>query len=87
MAEANEIYFSLSTAVEQPVRMRFADGDHMVPGFMVAQLGGEDELRGSAAALSEITFAQFSRAVADENTGSYLRRIHNRMINDHLRGF
>ena len=87
MAEENGVYFSFSRAIEQPVRMRFKDGEHMVPGFMVAQLGGEDELKASASALAHITFAEFARAYSDEQAGSYLRRAQGQMIREHLRGW
>ena len=86
MAEINTPYISFGAAVEAPLRMRFKDGEHAIPGFMVAAVGGPEELTKSASSLAQITFAEFARAYSEEQVGNYLRRVQAQFLGEHLRG-
>lgn len=87
MAEEKGAYFSFTRTVQKPLRMLFADGEHAIPGFMVAQMGGAEEVQACAGALSQITFAEFARAFGDEQAGSYLQRFQAGILSEHFRGF
>ena len=49
-------------ATKDPVRVTFADGDYMVPVWIVDSYGGPDKIRAIAPELSRFTFKAFVKS-------------------------
>lgn len=84
--EHKEFAFSTGATVPEPIAIEFGDGMHTVPGWVVAQLGGPDALKGAARELRQATFEQFMQSVGDERAAEYLNKIQADIFSAHMRG-
>jgi len=82
----SDAIYSLGFTLPDPVRMRFADGEFVIPPHAVEEAGGPEALEENKAALAQITFEDFMRAVAEQISGSIASNVQNKLVGDHLRG-
>lgn len=73
-AEGSDFTFNAGARRAKPMRLLFADGEHAVPGWVVAEMG-EQTLLAIAADLAQHTFEEFStsfsRQLASERLGGF----------------
>ena len=85
MVENNDFIFNTGAYISKGVTLRFADGEHAVPGWIVSHSGGEQLLRDNAGALAQITYADFIKAFNDETVSAGLRGVQDQILRDHFR--
>ena len=81
MAEA--AYVNTGANDGKPLTLRFADGEHTVPSWVVARVGAH-ELQSDPAGLASITFEDFMKALVDEMSSSHVRQIGANLVAQHL---
>ena len=73
-AEGGDFYANTGVRRAKPLRLQFADGEHAVPDWVVAEMG-EETLLAIAADLAHHTFEEFStsfsRQLASERLAGF----------------
>lgn len=85
MAEGTA-FINTGRVIGEPLRMRFADGEHVIPPHIVEQAGGVKSLQEDAVLLASVTYEKFVRTVTDEAVARDLRRWQSQFINQSLMG-
>lgn len=85
-AEAGDFHFNSGARRTKPLSLVFADGEHAVPGWVVAEMG-EEELRASAAELEQITFEQFSASISQQLASERLSKVQASVFAAHFGRF
>lgn len=70
-AEGSDFYCNTGARRAKPLRLRFADGEHSVPGWVVAYMG-EEELLAIADELAQHTFEEFSATISQQKASERL---------------
>lgn len=84
MAEA--AYINTGAHDGKPLTLRFADGEHTVPGWVVARVGAH-ELESDPAGLALVRFEDFMKAFVDEMSSAHLRQIGATLLAQHFGRF
>jgi hypothetical protein len=73
-AEAGNFIFNTGARRAKPMRILFADGEHAVPEWVVAEMG-EETLSGIAPALAQHTFEEFSASISRQLASERLSKV------------
>lgn len=84
MAEA--AYINTGAHDGKPLTLRFADGEHTVPGWLVARVGTH-ELQSDPAGLAAVSFKDFMQAFVGEMSSAHLRQIGDSLVAQHFGRF
>lgn len=83
-----ELHFAVNPnkARQIDLEVEFADGKHLLPGWLVVNLGGQEMLEhpGSQARLKHITYTDFMAFWSEQNTNATIARAVLKVRNQHL---
>jgi len=84
--EGGDFYCNTGARRAKPLRLRFADGEHAVPGWVVAYMG-EEELLAIAGDLAQHTFEEFSATISQQQASERLNSFQASVIAGHFGSF
>lgn len=75
-----------SSAPARPLRCTFADGEHVIPAFIIEYFGGENKfLADLGAVLENFSWAEFAGNYSNLVTREVVEQAHNAVITSHFR--
>jgi hypothetical protein len=75
-----------SSGPARPLRFTFADGEHVIPAFMIEFFGGKEKfLETLGAVLSQFTWSAFAANYSNLVTRETMGQLHTSFISDHFR--
>ncbi|HZS47753.1 MAG TPA: hypothetical protein VFC63_21975 [Blastocatellia bacterium] len=87
MNESQFHFATTSEVLDQPVTLQFQDGNQVVPGWMVAHLGGPEKVIADLSGyVVKISFEDFTRDFFQEAASQQLRAIYMSILNNQHRG-
>lgn len=82
-AEGSDFTFNAGARRAKPMLLRFADGEHAVPAWVVAEMG-EATLLAIAADLAQHTFEEFSTSFSRQIASERMERIQSSFVAAHF---
>lgn len=83
MAE-NSFIISSAARHEEPVRVRFSDGERAVPGWIVAHYGGKQKLLEDAAVFAGVRYSDFISSFDEAVARERLNQVGAQIVGQHL---
>jgi hypothetical protein len=80
----NSFIFSDGTEADEPVRVRFGDGERAVPGWIVHHYGGKKKLLEDADVFAEVTYRDFISSFDEAVARERLNQIGFQFVSRHL---
>jgi hypothetical protein len=84
---STEAYINLGGGKAQDVTLQFADGEKVVPGWLVAHLGGPGKVTEAEfkATVKGVTYEEFTSGFHEEVAANTLNKVQSSIVQQHLR--